>query len=168
MRRNAQELSATTDDALSKMLTDMHGHILVTKHYDGLSASSNPEVPIIQIRGEVKARLVLGSDKERPKLFVAVRAVDEWCTQNNQAPAKFKRDLAASGALRVGAENGRKFDKRISLGRGVPSHPTGQCRCLEIDYKTAQGYIEDFVEGKVLHLSQSVTNPVTGDQQKTA
>lgn len=146
MRGVANHYGAYVEDHFSKMLTDMHGTILVTRNYDTLdSRRGKTELPMLQIRGGVQARLVLGDTDERGKLFVAVTAIDEWCSKNGITPSAFKRKLAAKGFIRIGGEQGRGLDKKASLGKGIPSHPTARCRCIEFEYFAVQGYIEDHV-----------------------
>lgn len=162
MRGVANHYGAYVEDQFSKMLTDMHGTILVTRNYDSLDARRGKiEMPMLQIRGGVQARLVLGSDDERGKLLVAVTAVDEWCAKNGVTPSAFKRKLAAKGFIRMGVERGRGMDRKASLGRGVPSHPTARCRCLEFEYFAVQGYIEDHV--RTDNVVDFPTKPPTGD-----
>jgi hypothetical protein len=167
MRGIARKFDEGVEDRLSRFLADLHGQILVTKHFDLLdSKKGNTEMPMIPIRGPIAARLVLGSDQERGKLYVTVKALDEWCTKTNTAPTQFKRQLAASGLLRAGGDQGRGYDKKISIGKGVPAHPLGQCRCMELDYNSAQGYLEEHLpSGNVVPITATTSpapDPATG------
>jgi hypothetical protein len=157
MRGIARRFEDGVEDRFSKFLADLHGQILVTKHFDLLdSKRGNTEMPMVPIRGPIGARLVLGSEQERGKLFIAVKALDEWCTKNGTTASQFKRQLSASGLLRPGGEQGKGFDKKISISKGVPAHPLGQCRCLEFDYNSAQGYIEEHVPNNVVPITAAV------------
>jgi hypothetical protein len=100
---------------------------------------------MLPIREGVTARLVLGSDREPGKLFISVAAIDEWCVKNSRSSVQFKRQLASAGMLKTGGDQGKGFDKKISISKGVPSHPLGRCRCVELDYSVAQGYVDEFV-----------------------
>lgn len=147
MRAVASEYGESTEDQFSHMLASIHGSIIITKHFDLLDTKLNQiEVPMVPIRGEIQARLVLGSDKERGKLFVAVSAIDKWCAKQSVSASQFRRQLAASGVLRPVGDQGRGFDKKVSLGRGVPSAPMGRCRCVEVVYSVAQGYLDDHIQ----------------------
>lgn len=153
LRSDADEHNMTPPERFSAMLADLHGRILITKHYDSLNSRANKtEMPLVPLRDAVAARLVLGDETERGKLFVAVRAIDDWCKTYGVNPAQYKRELFAAGLIRSVAQEGRK-DRLIVLGKGVPTHPTGDMRCLEFSYAAAQGYIDEFVgEGKVVPL----------------
>lgn len=170
MRDTAKRYGADTEDLFSKFLADLHGAILVTKHYDTLDArQGQTEMPLVPLKGSVAARLVLGSDKERGKLLVSVRALDEWCAKQDTTPSAFKRQLANANLLRQIGDQGKGFDRKASLSKGVPSHPTGQCRCFEVEYAAAQGYIEDLTsQGVVLPLVKPpVTNSVATEKTGT-
>lgn len=161
LRAIAKKFDANVEDRFSQFLADLHGSILVTKHFDLLDAKKgHTEMPMLPLRGPINARLVLGSDKERGKLFVAVKALDDWCGKNKTVATNFKRQLASSNLLRLGGAQGKGFDKKISIGRGVPAHPLGQCRCFEFDYAAAQGYIEEFIKDNVV--------PIVSPQQPAA
>lgn len=108
---------------------------------------------MLQTRNSVVARLVLGTNVERPKLFISTKAIDAWCVKNSITPLQFKRDLNALGLIVAVGDN---LDKKVSLGRGVPSHPMGQCRCLEFKFSAAQGYIDEFVgSGNVVAIQSA-------------
>jgi hypothetical protein len=169
MRGVANKFDTGVEDRFSRFLADLHGQILVTKHFDLLdSKRGHTEMPMIPIRGPVAARLVLGSEQERSKLYIAVKPLDDWCVKNGTTAAQFKRQLAASGLLRSGSgEQGRGFDKKVSISRGVPAHPMGQCRCLEFNYAAAQGYIEEHVQpDNVVPINAGVA-PATAPEQPT-
>jgi hypothetical protein len=158
MRGIARKHEDAVEERFSQLLAELHGSILVTKHFDLLdSKRGNTEMPMVPLRGPIGARLVLGSDKERGKLFITVKAIDEWCGKNGTTSSQFKRQLAASGLLRPGGDQGKGFDKKISISKGVPAHPLGQCRCLEFDYNAAQGYIEEHIGANVVQITSAVT-----------
>ena len=158
MRGIALQYSENVEEKFSHLLSELHGTILVTKHFDMLdSKAGNTEMPMLPMRQGFNARLVLGSDKERGKLFVTVRALDEWCSKQSISPITFRRQLAAANMLRSGGDQGKGYDKKVSIGRGVPSLPSGRSRCLEFNYAIAQGYIDEFVSGgNVVPISAAV------------
>jgi hypothetical protein len=170
MRDTAKKYGVDAEDVFSKFLSDLNGQILVTKHYDTLDTRlGKVEVPLIPIKGSIAARLVLGSDKERGKLFVSVRALDEWCAKQDTTPSAFKRQLGSSGLLRQGGDQGKGFDRKVYLSKGVPSHPLGQCRCFEVEYAAAQGYIEDLAHsGVVLPIQRTVPKTVSSEELEVA
>jgi len=153
MRGSSSEFNMSTGDKFSALLSDQHGHILITREFDTLASRINgkTELPLWPMRGRVTTRLVLGSETERPKMFITVRAIDEWCKEQGINALQFRREMMAARIIRSYAEKGR-IDKEMYLSRGVPSVPTGKSRCLEIDYAIAQGYIDEFIP--------SVTNVV--------
>lgn len=170
MRKSAQVYGPDVEELFSKMVGDLHGSILVTKHFDTLDTRANAiEVPMIPLRNAPQARLVLGAEKkERGKFFVSIRFLDEWCAKNNLTGSAFKRMLGGSGLLRPSAEKGRGFDRKINLAKGVPSHPTGQARCYEFDYDSVQGLLRDVVDGNVLNIRQPVANSVASDSEEVS
>ena len=160
MRHVARQFSENVEEKFSNLLSDLHGTILVTKHFDLLDTrGGNTEMPMLQMRQGFNARLVLGSDKERGKLFITVRAVEEWCAKKSIASATFKRQLAAANMLRSGGEQGKGYDKKVSIGKGVPSMPTGRSRCYEFDYAIAQGYVDEHLTGNVVPIN-AIAPPV--------
>ena len=165
LRKLAQEYKVTNEDILSMFLADIHGHILVTRNYDTLDSRDNgkTEVPQIQLRGAPLARLVLGTSAERGKLFISVRAFDEWCVEHNHNANTLKRNMRADGIIRTNRD-GKNLDAKIGLSKGVPTHPTGRCRCLEVDYSFAQGYIKDFVENENVVEFKPTTPPPQVEQ----
>ena len=169
MRKSAQKYSNNTDEKFAKLISEMHGAILVTKHFDLLDTRMNTiEVPMFPLKKSPVARLVLGSDKERGKFFVSARAIDEWCAENDLTSSQFKRMLVNANLLRPSPEKGRGFDRKINLSKGVPSHPTGQCRCFELEYAAVQGYVNDVVGGNVLSINQSVATAVANESEELA
>ena len=114
---------------------------------------------MLPMRQGLNARLVLGSDKERGKLFITVRAVEEWCSKKGIAAPTFKRQLAAAIMLRGGGDQGKGFDKKVSVGKGVPSMPTGRSRCYEFDYAIAQGYVEEHLASNVVPITALAAAP---------
>ena len=162
MRATSGEYGASVEDRLSHMLADLHGTILVTKNYDALDTKfGKTEMPLIPLRGGVTARLVIGDDKERGKLYLSVSAIDEWCAKKSIAAVHFRRQLANAGLLRAGGDQGKGYDRKVSLSKGVPSVPTGRCRCVEVEYAQAQGYVEEHVD-----LANVVS--ITGSQPQSS
>lgn len=160
MRGIANQFSENVEEKFSNLLADLHGTILVTKHFDLLDTrAGNTEMPMLPMRQGLNARLVLGSDKERGKLFITVRAVEEWCSKKGIAAPTFKRQLAAASMLRGGGDQGKGFDKKVSVGKGVPSMPTGRSRCYEFDYAIAQGYVEEHLASNVVPITALAAAP---------
>lgn len=171
MRATANNYGANTSDLFSKFLADIHGKILVTKHYDTLDyRRNNIEVPMLPLRGSVCARLVLGSEKERGKLYVSVKALDEWCAENDQAPTAFRRRLASSSLLRQLSDRGKGLEKEMYLAKGVPTVPMGKCRCVEVDFATVQGYIEEHIDNRIIdfHIPTGASQSSTSSEPVNA
>lgn len=166
LRSASENYAYTVEDRLSQFLSTLHGNILVTRNYDLLdSRQGKTEVPMITLRGDIQARLALGSDKERGKLYVSVHALDEWCKKQGISPVMFRRQMLGNGLIRALPNQSKNLDARIYLSKGVPTYPTGQCRCLEIDFDVAQGYIKEHVHtDNVVELKgKPVTNSVTNN-----
>jgi len=147
LRGEAAKYNLTTEDQFSAMLADLHGTIIVTKHFDTLSTKANKvELPLMQVRSPISGRLVLGGEAERGKLFIATRAIDQWCREHGVSPGQFRTTLESAGLIRkVSAADGR-HDRKVVLSKGVPSIPTGQTRCLEFEFAACQGYMDEFVK----------------------
>jgi len=149
MRGVANHYGANTQDMFAKMLSELHGRILVTKFFDLLDARrGKTEMPMLPLKGPIAARLVLGEDgKERGKFYLSISALDEWCAQNDTTPSAFKRQLVKADLLLPCKDGG--FDSRQRLSKGVVSLPMAHCRCVEISYSAAQGIIDDYhLDGK--------------------
>lgn len=169
MRSQARRYNNSAEDLFNKFLSELHGSVIITKHYDLLDARAGiVEVPLLPLRNAPIARLVLGSDKERGKLIVSIRAIDEWCAKNDITSTQFKRTLASGNLLRANGEQGKGFDRKTSISRGVPSHPTGQCRCYEFEYAAVQGYIEELAAANILPLHQPVANALKAEPAEAA
>jgi hypothetical protein len=148
LRATAVANNATIGEQFSQLLSDLHGSIIVTKGFTTLDArSGKTEIPILPIRNVAVARLVLGTKEEPGRLFITIKAVDDWCNKKTISASFFKRELNAAGLLVLNTDpNSTGLDKKMSLNRGVPSHPMGQCRCLEFEFASAQGYLTEHVD----------------------
>ena len=167
MRLTAGEYGASVEDRLSQLLADSHGTILVTKNYDALDTKiGKTEMPLIPLRGGVTARLVIGDEKERGKLYLSVAAIDSWCAKKSIAAVNFRKQLANAGLLRAGGDQGKGYDRKVSLSKGVPSVPAGRCRCVEVEYAQAQGYVEEHVGlANVVQISGSLPSSTPSSSQ---
>ena len=137
MRRVANEYSRSMEESLSNMMSSFLGGLLVTREYESLNSHNGPvEEPILPIRGDVKARVVLGTKRERGRIFVSISAIETWCRSNALNPVEFRKELEAGGYVRNSGE-------RLYLAKGVPQMPIGRQRCIELEYTKLQGIISD-------------------------
>jgi hypothetical protein len=162
MRESAKSYNHNVQETLAAFLADLHGNVLVTNAYHGLDArGGKTELPIIHIRGAVKARLVLGTSTEAGQLLVSHAALNEWCKTQGISPLKFRRDLMAGGFVK---RHATEDDSKVYLCRGVPTVTGGRTRALEFDLAVAQGYIETHVTAtNVVPLHESKDTPVQDD-----
>jgi hypothetical protein len=119
-------------------MADLNGRLLVTKRLDGSDRRSATTVEVDQagVRGTVAGRVVLGDGDERPRVYVNIREVTQWCAKNGVQYTKFKRDLMALGLVRLGTPGCNKSSGavRINVGKGVVGHEhIGRMNCLEFD-----------------------------------
>lgn len=137
LRQHAAETRYTSVDKLASLLSDFHGYMIVTKEYDELNTRANKtEMPIVPIRDKIKARLVLGSAKERGRLILSASAVDAWCKEHGVDSLDFRNNLEAAGYIRAADKS-----KPMYLGKGVPTVPTTLQRCIELEYSLVQGIV---------------------------
>ena len=154
MREAAGEFNMTASDKFAMFITEMQGNILVTREFDRLdSRSVKTETPLVPIRGSIFVRLVLGSEHETPKIFVSVRALEDWCKRNSANYLQIRREMITAGLAKVGVNN--RCDKDVYLNRGVPSCPTGKSRAIEFDYEKVQGVVGDVAarQGNVVSIA---------------
>jgi hypothetical protein len=138
MRVRIADTRNDPQDLLALMLADMNGQLLITNRYRGCDSRTANRIEHDQggVRGSVVGRVVRG-DGEPARVFVSVRAANDWCTKNRINAARFKNDLMLAGRLVPTALEHRDIDPpgvvRVSLGRGVQGFEhIGQVRCLDI------------------------------------
>lgn len=138
LRKSSKEANYSAEDKLSAMMADFMGFMLVTREYDSLDIRTGiVEEPIFPLRGTAKARIVLGSKRERGKVIIAGRALDTWCRDNNVGSQELRRELFAEGFVRTG-------DARpMLLAKGIPQFPMGSQRCIELDYSKMHGIVSE-------------------------
>lgn len=166
MREAAKSYNQNVQESLSAFLADLHGHVLVTNAYHSLDARvGKTELPIIHLRGAVKARLVLGTATEAGRLLISHTAISEWCKTKGISPLKFRRDLMAGNFVKLVDGDATQ---RVYLCKGVPTVPGGLTRALEFDQAVAQGFIETHVTAaNVVALRDSKDTPVQeGDPEE--
>lgn len=138
MRNKARELASTSGERLSSLMSDFTGTLIITKEYDSLDVRTGPtEEPIYYLRGAVQGRVVLGSKKERGRVFLSVRAINDWCKKQSISPLDFRRELADEGYIQEGGS------KPMLLAKGVPTQPLGQQQCIELDFSKMQGMVSE-------------------------
>jgi hypothetical protein len=161
LRKHAESVRYSAVDKLANMLADFQGFILVTKEYENLHTSKNKtELPMQPLRGSVKARLVLGTAVERGRIIVTSIAVDKWCKENGVDPSAFREQLIEAGYIRQ--KDPVKF---MYIARGVPTVPTAQQRCIELEYALVQGIVSDI---GVTPLNTGVSDVTDTNSQNSA
>ena len=143
MRAISEENQNTPEDLFATLMADMNGHLLVTKRLDGSDrrSATTAEVDQAQVRGVVAGRVVLGDGDERPRVYISIREVTQWCAKNGVQYTKFKRDLMALNLIRLGTPGCNKSSGcvRVNIGKGVVGHEhLGRMNCLEFDVQGAK------------------------------
>jgi hypothetical protein len=80
LRGTSEENKSTPDDLFAHLMSDMNGKLLVTNRYDGSDrrSATTVEMDQAQIRGVVEGRVIIGTEDERPRVYVSLRAVIAW------------------------------------------------------------------------------------------
>lgn len=138
LRTVTDENKSTPEDLFANLMADMNGRLLITKRFEGSDrrSATTVEVDQAQVRGAVAGRIVIGDGDERPRVYVSVREITQWCSKNGVQYTKFKRDLMALHLIRLGTPGCNKTSGvvRVSIGKGVAGHEhLGQMRCIEFD-----------------------------------
>lgn len=146
LRSVSEENKSTPEDLFAHMMSDMNGQMLVTNRFDGSDRRSATTVEMDQanVRGTVVGRVVCGTEDERPRVYLAIRAVTQWCAKNGVQYSKFKRDLMALHLIRLGTPgcNPTSGAVRVRIGKGVAAHEhLGQVHCLEFDATEARKHL---------------------------
>ena len=146
LRVASDENKSTPEDLFGQFMSDLNGHLLVTNRFDGSDRRSATTVEMDQgnVRGAVAGRVVMGTEDERPRVYVAIREVTKWCAKNGVQYTKFKRDLMAEHLIRTGTPGCNKTSGaiRMNIGKGVVAHEhLGRVNCLEFDAKAAKKHL---------------------------
>lgn len=161
LRSTTEENKSTPEDLFAHLMSDLNGHLLITNRFDGSDRRSSTTIEMDQacVRGTIHGRVILGNAEERPRVYVATRAVTEWCKKNGVQYAKLKRDLMALNLIRLGTPgcNPTSGTVRIRLGKGVAQHEhLGQVPCLEFDAGAAQKHLQQPAPVVDLPVAESV------------
>lgn len=131
LRDNRMAAKVDVADFLAQFVSSLHGRMIVTKHMrDGRQAGSD-EMPLETLRAAPVGRVAT----ESKKVFVACKAVSDWCKENNVSPVAMRNELDRTQLL-VLTEKGPSRVVRISAGTTVLSSPA---RCYELDYNALYG-----------------------------
>ena len=120
--------TVTTDDAFSRMVSELTPGIIVTTDFKDARSGGIGETPRNRIIGPVVGRWVLGTLNDRTKsgyLYLCQRAMRSWCTRNRTDFVNIIDHLRDAGALLA-------EDERITLTRGTDL-PRVQQRCVIVD-----------------------------------
>jgi hypothetical protein len=126
MRDSRRENNMDISEHLAAFISTLPGRLIITKHfYDGRTKTK--EHPMEILRGPAVGR-VCTEDK---KVYITIKAVNDWCKDNGVAPAALRDEMDRAGYLIYQADG--SFNPRIVLGSGT-TVPSGQTRCYEIKY----------------------------------
>jgi len=147
MRENVKEYRDTTEEHFATMMSSMVGRIIITQGFDNLDTRTNKiQIPLDPkpIRNPIAGRLVLGDDKERPKLYVTTKAVTQWCHESGVNYTTFRRSALEKGIIRLGTPGVVRTTGavKVAIGRGVPGYThLGSPTCFEFDSELASRII---------------------------
>lgn len=121
----------TTIDALNRMIAALSSRIITTLDYD-----SNKSLPV-NVDRDPAGRYVTGRPNDRSsepragKLYIAVKAIDQWCGEN-----RIDRRLMINDAVAEGLAKPNPFKFAIGLGTQAA---VGSMMCYEFDMNKLQG-----------------------------
>lgn len=135
MIANSKDVVENNKDFLGRMMADLNGGVLYTDVMGALNkkkdANGKPIGPAIidstlpAVRSKVMARYLTTTGD----MFVPVKIVKRWCSDNGLAYADFYAEVTASGILVDG-------NRRVSLTTGV-NMPGGQQACWHLNFSGA-------------------------------
>jgi len=131
MRESRKETNTDISEHLAQFISTLPGRLIITKHF-GDARVQHKEIPFEQLRGPAIGR-VATDDK---KVFLAVKAVNDWCKEHGVAPVTMKEELDRAGYLIYTADG--QPNHKIYLGAGT-TVPSGQSRCYELKYSKVFG-----------------------------
>lgn len=147
LRAISTENNSTPEDLFAHLMSDMNGKLLVTNRFDGsdLRSANTAEMDQANVRGVIEGRVVNGTEDERSRVYIAIRAVTAWCAKNGVQYTKFKRELMGRNLIRLGTPGCNKTSGcvRVRIGKGVVAQEhLGQVNCLEFDAKEAGKHLQ--------------------------
>lgn len=164
LRGLSQEYVYSHADKFAMLLDDLVGFTLVTKEMKSLDSRKGiVEAPLMPLRGAVKARCVIGTNRERPQLYIAVSAFDEWCKEQGINPSQFRSELHKMQFIREFSSGGKTvlYD-RMRLSKGVPTITSASQRIIEVNYyKAVEQLPDDWRSAEVVELPSRVDGEVT-------
>ena len=148
LRQNVVEMKNTPQDHFASFMADVADKLLITKKFQKLDSRNDDKVePLLNdrpLRNPICGRLVIGDEKERPKLYVTVQSVRDWCADKGIQYSRLRREWMDEGLLRLGTPgtNRATGGTRVRIGRGILGYQQlGSPWCLELDYFAAAGTI---------------------------
>ena len=149
MRESRRESNIDIEEHLASFIATLPGYLIITKHfYDGRAKMK--EKPLQDLRGPAVGR-VCTEDK---KVYITVKAVSDWCKNNNVKLSDMRDELDRGGYLVLRSDG--ESSPKITLGSGS-TIPSGQPRCYEIKY-------HKLFDGKSLALVEKGSGVVTETQ----
>lgn len=164
LRNNAREFQNTPADLFANMMSDMVGHILITKNFQSLDnrAKVSEFHMGATLRNPVYGRYVIGDERERPQLYITVKAVQQWCSENDLQYGAVRRDFLKEGLIRLGNKgtNESTSASRVRLSRGMQGIQTlGSPWCLELDTDAVAHIFEQSIPpAEVIDLKPEAIN----------
>ena len=145
LRENRKETNTDIGEHLALFISTLPGRLIITKHF-GDSRAKHKEHPMEMLRGPAIGR-VCTEDK---KVYIAAKAISDWCKENGVTPAAMRDEMDRAGYLVQRPDDNHP---RIYLGSGT-TVPSGQARCYEIVY-------QKFFESKAIALIETDDGVVT-------
>ena len=159
LRLIVNEFQNTPEDNFANMMSDLVGKIVVTRNFaklDGRSGYTETHIGR-NLRNPICGRFVIGDEKERPQLYLTIRAVQQWCFEHGIQYTTLRREFIEREIIRFGAKgvNRDTGAARISIGRGVDDLPNlGKPWCLELDAERAAGIVTHALPADILPIQR--------------
>lgn len=126
MRDSRRETNMDTSEMLAQFIGTLPGRLIITKHF-GDGRTGHKEHPMEPLRDAAVGR-VCTEDK---RVYLTVKAVNDWCKENGMAPTEMREELDRAGYLLYAQDGSPSARLYIGSGSTVPS---GAARCYEIKY----------------------------------
>lgn len=126
MRESRKESNTDIGEHIAQLIATLPGRLIITKHF-GDARNKTKEFPMENLRAPAVGRVAT----EDKKVYITVKAVNDWCKEHGVAPASMKDELDKGGYLVIASDGSPSH--RIYLGSGS-TVPSGQARCYELNY----------------------------------
>ena len=125
MRESRRESNIDIGEHLAQFIATLPGRLIITKRFG--DSRSTKEEPQEILRAPAVGR-VCTEDK---KVYIAVRAMNDWCRDNGVNPGVLREEMDRQGYL-IATPDG-ELTRKVYIGAGT-TMPSGQMRCVEVKF----------------------------------